>query len=1143
MLYQYLKNISSGMRHPITWRGKKESFNPLRFYRKHESKDRIPKIAEYYATFTLIIPNYGAFSTKKYLQKNKYKKKKILDKIEELQNRRNNPNCANDDIREEEDSISANNDDIEMESCNSVKDISKKKKNKKTKTCSHLLNPSMIVSNILKGDISFSEISVDNSFFEDSLLNLNPNKDENNISKISSKTDIVASMLFQGNINDFICEKGVENKNGVMNNKNYLLRGMTPMPATTGNGNGITIKHNTHFTGVNVNHQTNSSSRNFHIQFSDADKNRKKNHVNNINNVDFGVEIGWATGKEEKEKQHKEVKISNLAINALNNDDIIKKQVPLNIKQKMTNLITRPNTSIALKIDNTKERLKKVQINLPSKDKAVESSTKKSIDNFSKVKSEKSTFDSTISKVLNSKMNVTGSIVSSNKNQSGISSKSKNMLFKKKKIVKSNEDVKPVMMKEKLLEVRPKPCITPISVYSIYSSNNSNVNSIPNDRKTPSSNKNNQLQGHGHGHNPQNSIKSPTPTNKQISNNKKTPTDNHKALVGVKKEETKSKENKDNHDFSKANKVISVSNGTGIGIHGLSRMSPSIPGGDINSKILSATSSISKSKTIAKFVTATPTPTHEKKVVEAFSKEKKSIESNSTSKEKTGTIGTGSHQNSKPNPINTVLGKEKAINMKNINKNKEQHKKNIPSNNNLDAGLSEISGLIKSSIQNKIMHVQANSLDKKDNSFKSNLEKDRERYNQSQVPTTKQTTKVNSNTSTEKDAKINYSSCKPSFIQSNNFISNSSSKKGSPSPYKNQNFNVGKTHTSHPSQPINPINPNNNLLSGLSSETPTPFNDGGFTDRISVDPPISPPITNTILETVGILGVSEEKKKKIIEDKIKEMNSMVHERATPQPTASNHHNNLYNSNFTKKPNTPVSSGVIPNNNLLNSRNMKNAILKNDTLKSQISPDKSKIPTSSNPSVNFSKPKEETVYSKKSDLKASQSKVLSVDNKIPNSTISNLTNELMNCKNKILSSAKTNTKSPFLVQKNSHMSGSKAISYNSNSTNHAKNNDKGSNIRTKLESELNFIEHNRQNINPGQVEVKKTSLMNTLKLTATQGQASHGSQGSTVLKKQMNNNNYKNSIMKGYDSHLPKQSEKISKGSHVNSGRKSPCVKY
>ena len=58
-----------------------------KFYKKKESLPRIKKVSQYYYETSVIFPNYTPLSEAKYFYKNIMKKQKIIDQIQELEDR------------------------------------------------------------------------------------------------------------------------------------------------------------------------------------------------------------------------------------------------------------------------------------------------------------------------------------------------------------------------------------------------------------------------------------------------------------------------------------------------------------------------------------------------------------------------------------------------------------------------------------------------------------------------------------------------------------------------------------------------------------------------------------------------------------------------------------------------------------------------------------------------------------------------------------------------------------------------------------------------------------------------------------------------------------------------------------------------
>ena len=59
-----------------------------RFYKKKESLPRIKKVSQYYYETSVIFPNYTPLSEAKYFYKNIMKKQKIIDQIQELEDKK-----------------------------------------------------------------------------------------------------------------------------------------------------------------------------------------------------------------------------------------------------------------------------------------------------------------------------------------------------------------------------------------------------------------------------------------------------------------------------------------------------------------------------------------------------------------------------------------------------------------------------------------------------------------------------------------------------------------------------------------------------------------------------------------------------------------------------------------------------------------------------------------------------------------------------------------------------------------------------------------------------------------------------------------------------------------------------------------------
>ena len=292
-------------------------------------------------------------------------------------------------------------------------------------------------------------------------------------------------------------------------------------------------------------------------------------------------------------------------------------------------------------------------------------------------------------------------------------------------------------------------------------------------------------------------------------------------------------------------------------------------------------------------------------------------------------------------------------------------------------------------------------------------------------------------------------------------------------------INSSERVSPNPTNKNSEANSNNLRQTGLNRKTPTPGGEGptgsgGLTDRVSIEPPISSPLNNTLFES---LNDSKDGRQTALQNKIKQIHSRL-DRNTPQPTFSNSKilsKDKSNANLMKKP-------VVPGNNLLNSRNIKSIILKNDYFKSQLSPSKmnqSKILSSSK--------------TKKFDLMSST-------------------------KSKILSGVKASTKSPKLIQKNICFINSKA------------KNEK-SIIKNKVESELNTIENNRNNnLNNNRSNNKKENLLNTLKISQ---------EASSVIKNLFNKNLVQKPVDPTYAQGVKSNNLEKAVKSHLNHGGRSP----
>jgi hypothetical protein len=79
------RTFSSGMNLQISYVGNKHTLK--RFYYYYESSTRIPKIAEFYQKFSVVMPNYLILSVRKHFLKNMKRKKNLLDRKEGLEDK------------------------------------------------------------------------------------------------------------------------------------------------------------------------------------------------------------------------------------------------------------------------------------------------------------------------------------------------------------------------------------------------------------------------------------------------------------------------------------------------------------------------------------------------------------------------------------------------------------------------------------------------------------------------------------------------------------------------------------------------------------------------------------------------------------------------------------------------------------------------------------------------------------------------------------------------------------------------------------------------------------------------------------------------------------------------------------------------